>query len=320
MGASAIACVAFWANARLGLFPPDSDPAYYVLGTRSLLAGRGLAVDVVWNFLATVPGMPQPGFELWVPGTSVVLALGQWLLGPSYPAACTIAAVFGAIATALCIIVAKRLLDHDALALACGGLFVLNERLMLHATTPDSTVFYTAWILGAILSLDAAIGQAPGRRRDGLLICFGLLGAAAALTRNDALLVVPLTVVIASAASIRQRTTSWLSLRDAAVAGSAFALGLVPWMTRCWLVFGTPWAPASGRTPWLRDYHHLFAYPPDVTFTDYVAYVRAAPLDVVQGKARALYHLLYWTADLVTVVAVPLVMAGAYLSLRRKRI
>lgn len=313
-----VSFVAYWSQARTGLFPPDSDPAYYVLGARSLLQGHGLSVAVVWHFLHATPTMPQPGFELWMPGASVAVAALQTVLGDSYSAACTAAAVFGAVATALSVAVARRLLGDWRLALACGGLFVLNERVMLHATSPDSTIFYTVWVL-ACLTLTGASLEHRDRLRTGLTVAAGLAAAAAALTRNDALVTLPLTLALSAFAWRRGEAQHRLTRRDLTVAGIAFLAGLAPWSIRCLHAFGTVWSPASGKTPWLVAYHHLFSYPSQTSAERYWQHVVAHPWDTLAAKARGTYQLLYWVADLTGVLVVPLVLAGAVLAFRKER-
>jgi len=313
-----VAFGAYWSQSRLGLFPPDSDPAYYVLGARSLLEGRGLSVAVVWHFLHTSPSMPQPGFELWMPGASIAIAAVQSVLGDSYQSACTAAAAFGAIATALCVSVAHRILQNRCLALACGGLFVLNDRVMLHASSPDSTIFYTVWVLGAMTLVGSAL-ELDGRARAARLAAAGLLAGAAVLTRNDALVTLPLSFVLVGLAWRRHDQPYRLTRRDFGVAGVAFALMLIPWSIRCLHAFGTVWTPASGTTPWLVDYQHLFSYPVHTSASHYLRHVVDHPLETLAAKARASYLLLYWVGDLIGLLVIPLAVVGAVLVLWKGR-
>ena len=316
--ASLLSFAAFWSQARVGLFPPDSDPAYYVLGARALQQDHDLSVDVVWNFLFVTPTMPQPGFELWMPGTSVAIAAVQWVLDDSYASACTAAALFGTIATVLSVAVARRLLRNWPLALACGGLFVLNERVMLHATSPDSTIFYTVWVLGFLTLIGASLDR-QGRSRIALAAGAGIAAAAAVLTRNDALVTLPFTLALVAFVWRRQGKRQRLTRSDLAVVGGSFAAALLPWSVRCQCAFGTLWSPASSKTPWLIVYQDLFAYPAQTTGARYLEHVASHPWETLVDKARGAYLLLYWMGDMIGVVVVPLVIAGAVLTLRNQR-
>jgi|GEM_PF-5368922 len=312
-----VAAATFIGLARVELFPPDADPAYYTMVAQRVVLGLGWTSDAVWQFLGGAPSLPQPAFEFWMPGTTAALVPFVALLGSRYASAAIAAAVFGAAATSLVYVFARRLLGSKAPALAVAALFASSSRVMLHATSADSTIFATTWTLGSWLAFDSATRSA-GRRAARWYALAGVLVAAAALTRSDSL---PVLLISMGLAWVAARRWSLPQPRPAGaiLAASCIVLPLAAWSLRCGLAFGSAWNPAVGKVAFLTRYADLFAFPHAVTPSAWLSWALSHPGTVLSNKLRASWQLLRWAADLVPLGALPVVLFGAAMLLIRKR-
>ncbi len=312
-----VTAATFIGLARVELFPPDADPAYYTMVAQRVVVGLGWTSDVVWQFLGGDPNLPQPAFEFWMPGTTAAVLPFLTLLGPRYASAAIAAAVFGAFATSMVYMFARRILGSLAPALAAAALFASSSRVMLHATSADSTIFATTWTLGSWLAFDSAT-RASGRRATLLYALAGLFIAAATLTRSDSL---PVLVIAMGVAWIAARRWSLPHPRpaQATLAASCIVLPLAAWSMRCWTVFGSAWNPAAGKVAFLPHYADLFAFPPAVGPSAWLSWALSHPGTVLSNKVRASWRLLTWAADLVPLGLLPVVWFGAAILLVRKR-
>src|SRR5512141_1386100 len=73
--------------ARQLVFPPLDDPAFYIQTARNLAAGRGLVIDVIWNYFTPFNSVTHPSHEIWMPLPSILMAGSIKLLGDTLLAA-----------------------------------------------------------------------------------------------------------------------------------------------------------------------------------------------------------------------------------------
>jgi hypothetical protein len=118
---------------RLVLLAGFADPAYpdsfyYVDVARSLAAGRGFEVDVVWIFaevggrIPVDPVLPIPSNAHWMPLASLVQVPFIWLLGPTALASALPFALLGSLAAPLAWALARDAGAARGISLGAGVL------------------------------------------------------------------------------------------------------------------------------------------------------------------------------------------------------
>jgi hypothetical protein len=256
-----------WAASQI-VFPRPEDVAYYVGVARNLVEGRGLVSDAIWSFGTPPLAFPRPAFEVWLPLPTFLAAVPMALFGTTFAAAQLSSIVVGSI---VCVLAWRLGADVAAarsmpmgrartLALGAGLTSAVYLPLVLASAQPDSTMPFAALVLAACLlmaRLERAAGAAAGAAasaesistRD--LLALGLLIGLAALTRNEAIWLALVWVVVAWGLAGRPgaaaggyvgegggRLLPWVGLVGpvAVVAMLVFA----PWAIRDWLEFGSP--------------------------------------------------------------------------------
>ena len=250
---------------RLVLLVGFPDPAYpdafhYVDVARSLAAGHGFSVDVVWIFAevgGTIPAdpiLPIPSNAHWMPLASLVQVPFIWLLGPTALASALPFALLGSLAAPLTWALARDARATRLVAVGAGVLVAIPVASAVFMAQPDNFGLYQPLVAGALWM------GARGLRGDArAFVLGGLLVGLATLARNDGVLV----GAALGLAFAWDRWRSWRSGGDrrptiplwAAVA--CFALFLVvvaPWLARQLAVFGSI-APssASGKVLFIRS-------------------------------------------------------------------
>ena len=196
--------------------PMDWDPAYYRTVARHIADGDGAVVGALWRLLWIPERLPYPADLHWMPIPSRVLVPGVWLWHAHGDQVTTVAvaALWGPMAA----LFAAKLGASTRGAVAAGVLGALGLCYARFLSTPDCIAIYG--LLGSLAFLEVARGHA-GRA--------GLLGAMAALTRNDGFLLSPCLAVgvrsppaaLAVAIAGPLASLAW-HLRNASIAGPAY--------------------------------------------------------------------------------------------------
>ena len=64
-----------WLYAERIVFPPPGDPAFFLTTAENVVTGRGLEVDVLWNYEPGFPGVTPPSHERWMPLPTGLIAM-----------------------------------------------------------------------------------------------------------------------------------------------------------------------------------------------------------------------------------------------------
>ena len=250
---------------RLLLAPQWADPVvpddlYYWQGARNIATGRGMVIDIAWQYTRGVPdALPMPSHDYWMPLASWAIVPFMKLLGPGYAAAQACGIFWGLALTALAFLMAWSWFRSLPAAALAGLLIALGHRYAFWSCTGD-TLMVSGVALGAALwCMSIGLG---GRTR--YLIWAGLLTGLAHLTRNDAALAL-VTLVVSGL---------WLRRRGASVKPISllyfivpYALVIAPWLIRQHLVFGSALGPGLTKLAALTTYADLYRVDLDsVTF------------------------------------------------------
>jgi 4-amino-4-deoxy-L-arabinose transferase-like glycosyltransferase len=204
--------------------PAGLDDQFYFSALPKLVAdGEGF----VNPFLFVLQGGVSLPTAEHPPLHTVVLAGLAELGGTSPDAQRLTGAVFGA-GTIVVIGLLARRLAGDRAGLLAAGLAAVYPVLVATDGALMSESLYVA-LVGAGLLAALRLADAPGAGPAALL---GAIVALAALTRSEALLMLPLVLL----GILRTRP----GRRAAAVAVAAFAVVLIPWTARTWSAFDQP--------------------------------------------------------------------------------
>jgi 4-amino-4-deoxy-L-arabinose transferase-like glycosyltransferase len=208
--------------------PPGLDDQFYFSAMPKLLAdGHGFVAPFKLYFdHQTVATAEHP------PLYSVVLTLPALVNLDSADAFRLAGSVFGAGTIALVGLLGRRLAG-DRAGLIAAGLAAVYPTLVAADGALMSETLYGLLTAGSLLAAYWLYDE-PGLLRGA---AFGVLVALTALTRGEALLLLPLLLV-----PLLWRPGYW---RPAGIALVAFLLVLTPWTARNWIVFNRPVAIAT---------------------------------------------------------------------------
>jgi hypothetical protein len=263
------------AGAAFAPEPNDWDPAYYRSVARSIAAGHGAVTAAVWNLSWTPPALPYPAALHWMPLPSRVLVPGvlMWPAHGDQVVTVLLGALWAPIAWAL----ARVLGAAPRTALAAGLLAVTGLSYGTFLSTPDCVALYG--VLGGLACLALAKG------RWGILT---LVGAAAALTRNDGFLFSPCLAL-----GLR----GWPALA-VAVSGPLTAAA---WHLRNYAIVGEPYLAIRAATANVVDTRDLLSLTlgdvEPLGFADRLAFVGTEGL---------------WTALMIWLVVLPYPSIGLW--------
>jgi hypothetical protein len=292
--------------------PGYTDAYYYFGGARQLASGQGFSEPYLWNYLTPLPaaeanGPPWPSHLYWMPLVSIVaapfIAIALRLAPTTPPNAILFRAAqvpFILFASALPLLaygVARQLGGLRRHALAAGLLTLFSPFYFAYWTTTDAFALYALLAAGALVL--TALAQSQPAQWGRWLFSAGLAAGLAALTRADGLLLVACLLAwvgLRPTAGLARRETWPARLAAAGAVLAGFALVMIPWYVRNWIVVGAPLTPGTARTLWLTNYDDLFTFAPDrLTLAAYLASGLGA---IVSGKWQAL------VANLETLVVV----------------
>ncbi len=213
--------------------PPGLDDQFYFSALPKLLAdGHGFVAPFKLYFQhVSVATAEHP------PLYSVVLA-GPALVGLDSADAFRLAgSVFGAGTIALVGLLGRRLAGDRAGLIAAGIAAVYPTLIAADGALMSETLY--GLLTAASLLAAYRLVDVPGAGRAAVL---GALVALTALTRGEALLLLPLVLI-----PVVWHSGAWRhdGLRAAAVALVAFLIVLTPWTARNWIVFNRPVAIAT---------------------------------------------------------------------------
>lgn len=208
--------------------PTETDAQYYLTVARNIAEGRGAVSRSLWNLSYLPPSLPMPADLHWMPLPSRVLVPFAWLGLDERAAGVSLAALWGPLGWAL----ARRL---DAGRPELAGILAISGGIYARLlSSPDCYALYG--LLGGLGLLAAA------EKRPWLAVS---VGALAALTRNDGLLLSPCLALAFGGAA------RWLIFASGPAAYAA-------WTWRNLQIGGEAWWESRRRLGAAPDYVALF--------------------------------------------------------------
>jgi hypothetical protein len=281
------------------VFPKPEDSAYYVGVARNLLEGRGLISDALWSYQTPPLIIPHPAFEVWLPLPTFLAAIPMALFGPSYAASQVSSVLVGAVVPVLAWRLAADVAAERgfapgrarSLAIGAGLTTAVYLPLVLASTVPDSTMPFTALVLGACL-LMYRISREPRRARlaDPRLLGLGLVLGLSALTRNETAW---LALVWAGIAWFGTAATAPERVRLIGVVAIVALAVFAPWAYRNLTVFGSPLPGQAATNALYLTGYDVFAWNDPPTLSRYLAQGPAGLIGIrVAGTLHNLFNVL----------------------------
>jgi hypothetical protein len=292
------------------VFPKPEDSAYYVGVARNLVEGRGLVSDALWSYQTPPLVVPRAAFEVWMPLPTFLAAIPMALLGATFASSQWSSVLVGAVVPVLAWrlaadVAAERGFETGrarSLALGAGLTTAVYLPLLLGSTAPDSTMPFTALVLGACLLMPRIVRDPRGARLTDLrLITLGILLGLSALTRNETAWLAILWAAMAwfsTGATVRER------LRMVGVVAVVAIVVFAPWAYRNILEFGSPLPSQAATNALYLTGYDIFAWNDPPTLARYLDQGPAWLVGIrIQG---ALHNLI----DVLVVLGLPLSVIG----------
>ena len=262
----AVALRLWWAHYSPAMPDPPrfDDSVFYFHIAQNLAEGRGYVHPA--SGLATAQ---------WPPGYPALLAAIFWFTGPSVTAAEIANALLGGLTAVLAAVLALRLTrSRIAAAAAAVAVAVTPSMIMIAGVVWSETLFAALFLAG--LNLVAAIPRLEGARRTQALVGLTLLTAAATLTREAGLVLVPLAAVFWLTAGDGEAPRVWI--RRAALCGAAAVALVLPWTARNYAVLDIPVFVSSSSAGNFWEGHHGSGVSNDIV-------IKYGPLNRPGGEA-----------------------------------
>jgi hypothetical protein len=245
------------------------DADYYFGTAREIASGHGFIQNFLWNYLDNPASIPHPAFTYWMPLSSIIAAVGLWLLQTKDLLSSRIPFViifsFVPVITAM---MTYRITSLRSSAWVAGLLSVFCGYYLRFISEPDSFSF--TMILGPMIILLSST-TLPTRKRRVKPLLVGILCGFLHMSRADGIL----WLVIGGAGLIFserkfEESNNYLTANNFSFRTSIFRVSLLlvgylfitfPWYYRNFEYFGSLFPPGNSRTLFLTEYAQVFSFP-----------------------------------------------------------
>jgi len=232
--------------------PFPADASYYWDVARSLATGRGLTIGYLWMYDHGLPDkLPIPSHGYWMPGMSFYVAAWLKLLGTSWQAGQLAAVALSVPFMLLVWRLGREITGRDGPALLAVAIAAVDPTFVLTSITPNAAMLQGLLLAGSLLLLHYGLYRDPR-----WLWAAGLLAGLGHFSRNDAALIVPVSLLCFL--GCRRGGDCRAQLKHALYWLVPYALVLAPWLLRNTLVFGTASPPDQWRLMFLPRYNDIF--------------------------------------------------------------
>jgi hypothetical protein len=304
------------------------DASYTMHVAENLARGRGLVVDVLWNYLDNPAGLPHPSNLYWMPLPSFLVAPFYALFGASYRVAQIPFIILSSFLPLVTFYFSRRIFVRDDYAWAAALFTAFSGFYTIYWVSPDN---FTPFALTASLCLffisrgleregagDASANAQQRGRGEGesgrggaeYFFVAGILAGLSHLSRADGLLLVIVAPIVLIVHAIRNtQSCPEPSRRDATritfhpfgfAQGKVsrftfyFLLGYLllmsPWFARNYLAVGSPYPSTGTKTLWLTNYDEMFRYADDLTLSRYLAWGVGS---IIESKVVAAFRNIF---------------------------
>jgi hypothetical protein len=297
--------------AQFQRFPGYLDSDYYFAGGLQLSSGRGFTEPYLWNYLDDPQGLPHPSHTYWMPLSSMIAALGLWMVGDgSYASGRIGFLLLAAVAPVVTAALAHRFTQRADLAMVSGLLAVFAVYYAPFMPVTDNYGPYV--VLGGLYFI------VMGWQKRISYLLLGMISGLLALARSDGLLWYALTCLLIIWRYLGERGVKE-ALARFAMATVGFGIVAGPWFLHTYAVYGTALAPGSGHLLWLKNYDETFLFPAGLL--TFKAWLAQGLMPIMSARLFALrWNLLNAFAAQGEIFLLPFILMGMWTSRRDERV
>ena len=233
--------------------PGLHDPIHYHNLARRLLNGNGFTIDYVWHYSQMPTDITHP-IDHWMPAAGVAAALGMLLGGETIHGSLILFVAAGTLVPVIVFHFARQLSTNMTAALYAALFAAVLPDITLNSLRTDTTILSMIFVPSAVVQWNSAIIS----RRNASYAMSGLLFGLAYLTRNDAIVFVPVLVMLSLAVTLHKSDRS--ILRGMMIVIALFALTVSAWLLRNYHQLGILGSAAIGRMPFMLEPIDTYAY------------------------------------------------------------
>ena len=241
--------------------PGLHDPVHYYNLGRRIAQGQGFTIDYVWHYSRLPDEVAHP-IDHWMPLTGFAAAVGIKIGGENPQAALAVFITAGMLLPLLVFAWSKQLKQPDNAALIAAALAAFLPDLVWNSLRTDTTILGAVFVGLAILHFNRGLRCDSGPD----LVLTGAFAGLAYLTRNDALLALPVFAVsIALRSRLALSSTSPRPLRSYLIVLAAFVVVAAPWLMRNQRELGMLGTAETSRMFYMVEHHDHYAYGVPIT-------------------------------------------------------
>ena len=278
--------------------PGLHDPVHYYNLGRRISQGHGLTINYIWHY-SRLPQDVVHQIDHWMPMAGIAAAVGISLGGDNPQAAASVFVLAGALLPLLVYGFSKKLDLSDASALMAAAFGAFLPDLVYSSLRTDTTILNAIFVCLALYLLNDALQ----RDRWSNFLLSGVLAGLAYLTRNDSLLLLPVSIFVIT-------LHTWMSperwsLRRSGKAfiliAAAFTITTSPWLIRNQQELGMLGTAESSRMFFMVEHHDHYAYGIPITLESMLQ--RHTPAQLI---AKRFFELLAALKQIGTSLGLPL--------------
>lgn len=243
--------------------PGLHDPIHYYNLARHLVQGQGFTVDYVWHYSTLHDSIVHPD-DHWMPLTGVIAAGGMLLGGVNVGAALLPFLLLGALLPVLVYALARQWKLSEGSALIAAAFALALPEFVTNSLHTDTTLPNMLLVGGTIYALNHGMQRGTARS----FVIAGVLAGLAYLNRNDALLLLPMLVVLALAYRFfgrEQRAPG--TLRNLWLVPLAMLIVVSPWLLRNLAELGQLGSAETSKMFFFADQRDHYAYGAEFTLS-----------------------------------------------------
>jgi len=250
--------------------PINIDEAYHYVNAFTMANSGGFNEQFLWNYLYLPDTVSHPGFQYWMPLTSMIAAAGLVLVDSSYDGAqigfVLLSSMLPLIAFGIALDASRNFRHANVVAL----LMIFSGFYFRMWTVTDS---FTPFTVAGILSI-YGFSKHLTSGKIGWALFAGLMTGLANLARPDAPLFLVAFLLILAMEYFRgvKEAGSEGDLHPLATVGAlagGFVIIMAPWYFRSLTLSDGFAAPGGLQAAWLCSYDDLFSYGKELTFSTY---------------------------------------------------
>lgn len=258
--------------------PGTMDSHYYYLGGESLLRNRAFVEPIIWNYLEDPPGLPAPSHLYWMPLPSILVALSQAVLGPTFQAGQAPFILLAACLPVIAYLTSWNLTGKRQHALTAGFLGIFSGFFIPYWSLPETFAPYA--MVGGLALLFMGLGANHG---GWWFVPAGLMAGLGHLCRADGILLLAVGIFLSFFQPSKRQKLS-LILFSILQLLFGYLVVMAPWFIRNLHVINAPLPTAGMQTIFLQSYDELYSYG---TVLDWEHYWNWGLGNILQSKLQA---------------------------------